>query len=586
MQLPAVFRRSNTLLLLEHAAEVLGILETKPIRHLRHGFTGCQSILGKPDNKPTDVVAGRISGGLLDDITEIIGRQAQLVGTILHGRQTEGELLFVLEIVTKQTVETDENVGILHLAGQELPVVEPLAEVKHQFDVAHENGILELVRFLTQLVLYLAHERHKYVMLLIGHVQGLIDLIFKKGRHPGNLQGLLLGKADNLFMLRDMKKITGIIALVLAGSLSTMAQTTTESMNRIETCKDNYRTLFGSEALTGQGTDPEMMDILQKFIFGEVFQTGKLTMKQREMITCITLATMQTLPQLKAHAGAALNVGVTPEELREVMYLTAPFIGFPKMLNAVATVNDVLKKRGIPLPLEKQGTVTEETRHVTGKAIQDKLYPGGIASVMEGLPDGMGKDVERFLTDYFFGEIYSRGAIDLQTRELLGYCVLTTLEAESQLQSHYHGNINVGNAPETLTAAVIQCLPYIGFPAAIKALRIIKQEYARPVSAGNNLVRLSKITVDAAQLDAYNAFLKEEIEASMRLEPGVLTLYATAEKDNPYKMTILEIYADRAAYESHLKTPHFQKYKQGTLSMVKELELVDVKPLIPGLKIK
>lgn len=387
-------------------------------------------------------------------------------------------------------------------------------------------------------------------------------------------------------MLRDMKKITGIIALVLAGSLSTMAQTTTESMNRIETCKDNYRTLFGSEALTGQGTDPEMMDILQKFIFGEVFQTGKLTMKQREMITCITLATMQTLPQLKAHAGAALNVGVTPEELREVMYLTAPFIGFPKMLNAVAAVNEVLKERGIPLPLEKQGTVTEETRHVTGKAIQDKLYPGGITSVMEGLPDGMGKDVERFLTDYFFGEIYSRGAIDLQTRELLGYCVLTTLEAESQLQSHYHGNINVGNAPETLTAAVIQCLPYIGFPAAIKALRIIKQEYARPVSAGNNLVRLSKITVDAAQLDAYNAFLKEEIEASMRLEPGVLTLYATAEKDNPYKMIILEIYADRAAYESHLKTPHFQKYKQGTLSMVKELELVDVKPLIPGLKIK
>ena len=247
-------------------------------------------------------------------------------------------------------------------------------------------------------------------------------------------------------------------------------------MDRIEVCKQNYRTLFGGEALTGQGTDPEMMDILQKFIFGEVFQTGELTLKQREMITCITLATMQTLPQLKAHAGAALNVGVTPEELREVMYLTAPFIGFPKMLNAVGAVNEVFKERGISLPLEKQGTVTEETRHEAGKAIQDKLYPGGIASVMEGVPGNMGKDVEQFLTDYFFGDIYSRGALDLQTRELLGYCVLTTLEAESQLHSHYHGNINAGNSPETLTAAVIQCLPYIGFPAAIKALRIIKQE--------------------------------------------------------------------------------------------------------------
>ena len=387
-------------------------------------------------------------------------------------------------------------------------------------------------------------------------------------------------------MVENMKKVIGIIAFVLACSLSTMAQTTDHSMDRIEVCKQNYRTLFGGEALTGRGTDPEMMDILQKFIFGEVFQTGNLTLKQREMITCVTLATMQTLPQLKAHAGAALNVGVTPEELREVMYLTAPFIGFPKMLNAVSTVNEVFQERGISLPLNRQGTVTEDTRHATGKAIQDKLYPGGIASVMEGLPGDMGQNIERYLTDYFFGEIYSRGALDLPTRELLGYCVLTALEAEIQLHSHYHGNINAGNTPETLTAAVIQCLPYVGFPAAIKALRIIKQEYAKPVPAENNLVRLSRITVDPDRLDAYNAFLKEEIEASMRLEPGVLTLYATAEKDAPHKVTILEIYADRSAYENHLKTPHFQKYKQGTLSMVKELELVDVKPLIPGLKIK
>lgn len=376
------------------------------------------------------------------------------------------------------------------------------------------------------------------------------------------------------------------MAFVLASILPTMAQTVDNRMNRIEICKQNYRTLFGGEALTGQGTDPEMMDILQKFIFGEVFQTGDLTLKQREMITCITLATMQTLPQLKAHAGAALKVGVTPEELREVMYLTAPFIGFPKMLNAVGVVNEVFQERGISLPLKKQGAVTESNRHETGKKIQDKLYPGGIASAMEGLPGDMGKDVEQFLTDYFFGEIYSRGALDLQTRELLGYCVLATLEADSQLHSHYHGNINVGNTPEMLTAAIIQCLPYIGFPAAIKALGIIRKESAGPVPAENNLVRLSKITVEPSQLDAYNAFLKEEIEASMRLEPGVLTLYATAEKDAPHRVTILEIYADRFAYESHLKTPHFQKYKQGTLSMVKNLELVDVKPLIPGLKIK
>lgn len=160
----------------------------------------------------------------------------------------------------------------------------------------------------------------------------------------------------------NMKQSVIIFALLLAGLMPAKAQND-ETMNRIETCKENYRTLFGGEALTGQGTDPEMMDILQKFIFGEVFTTGNLSLKQREMITCVTLATMQTLPQLKVHAGAALNVGVTPVELREAMYLTAPFIGFPKMLNAVGTVNEVFKERDINLPLENQTTVTEANRH-------------------------------------------------------------------------------------------------------------------------------------------------------------------------------------------------------------------------------
>ena len=102
-----------------------------------------------------------------------------------------------------------------------------------------------------------------------------------------------------------------------------------------------------------------------------------------------------------------------------------------------------------------------------------------------------------------------------------------------------------------------------------------------------NMVRLSKITVDRERLAEYNAYLKEEIEASMRLEPGVLLLYAMAdEKDHPNEVTILEIYADETAYKSHIETPHFQKYKQGTLDMVKHLELIDTTPLIPGLKIK
>ncbi len=99
-------------------------------------------------------------------------------------------------------------------------------------------------------------------------------------------------------------------------------------------------------------------------------------------------------------------------------------------------------------------------------------------------------------------------------------------------------------------------------------------------------VRLAKIVVDSAQLDHYRAILKEEIEASVKLEPGVLTLYAVSEKDNPTHITILEIYADEDAYKAHLLTPHFIKYKNGTKDMVKALTLAEAIPLVPGMKIK
>ena len=100
------------------------------------------------------------------------------------------------------------------------------------------------------------------------------------------------------------------------------------------------------------------------------------------------------------------------------------------------------------------------------------------------------------------------------------------------------------------------------------------------------MVRLAKLVIDSIQLEKYKASLKEEIEASVRLEPGVLTLYAVVEKNNPTHITILEIYADTVSYKAHLQTSHFIKYKNGTKDMVKSLELVETIPLVPGMKIK
>ena len=248
-----------------------------------------------------------------------------------------------------------------------------------------------------------------------------------------------------------------------------------KEMDRIELCKKTYNQLFGGEALTNTGSDPELMNILQKFIFGEVFYTGELDVKTREMITCVTLATMQTLPQLKAHAAAALNVGVTPVELREAIYQCAPFIGFPKTLNAVSTINEVFKEKGIALPLESQETVKEDERFEKGKEIQFPLYGEKMKESLKTLPDGMNEDLPRLLTEMCFGDFYTRDGLDIKTRELLSLCVLATLGADRQIESHTRGNIKAGNDKATLVAAMIQCLPYIGFPLALNAIHIIKE---------------------------------------------------------------------------------------------------------------
>ena len=101
----------------------------------------------------------------------------------------------------------------------------------------------------------------------------------------------------------------------------------------------------------------------------------------------------------------------------------------------------------------------------------------------------------------------------------------------------------------------------------------------------DGIVRLSKIEVYPQYLDEYMNYATEVGEISLRTEPGVLTMYAVGEKENPCKVTILETYASREAYEQHIASEHFQKYKQGTLHMVKSLVLSDQTPLNPANKL-
>ncbi len=98
------------------------------------------------------------------------------------------------------------------------------------------------------------------------------------------------------------------------------------------------------------------------------------------------------------------------------------------------------------------------------------------------------------------------------------------------------------------------------------------------------MIRLAKITVDPLQVEKYNIAIKEQMTTAVCIEPGVLTYYAIADKTNPSHITILEVYADTVAYQSHITTTHFKKYKDTVKDMVKSLELVDVDLIGPARK--
>ena len=99
-------------------------------------------------------------------------------------------------------------------------------------------------------------------------------------------------------------------------------------------------------------------------------------------------------------------------------------------------------------------------------------------------------------------------------------------------------------------------------------------------------VRVAEIEIDPAQIEPFRAAAKEQIEAAVRLEPGVLTLYSVADREDPSLVFVFEIYADVDAYKAHLETAHFKKYKSTTQDMVKSLKLRDTVPILLGAKTK
>jgi 4-carboxymuconolactone decarboxylase len=249
-----------------------------------------------------------------------------------------------------------------------------------------------------------------------------------------------------------------------------------DGTGRAERAEVKIRTLISQNYPISSGPDAEFNTILENYIWGEIFYHGSLPDKDRIMMLLTVAVTNQNFEQLGQIAGSAIRNGLlSPVEVKEVVYQCAPYIGYPKTINAFNAVNEVLRQQNITLPLEKQSTVTEETRFEKGLAIKKQIFGDLFEEARSEAPENQ-KHIYDYITAQSFGDFYTRNGLDIKTREMLIFCVLIILgDCEDLLKIHIQGNLNLGNSKDYLVEVITQCMPYMGFPRALNALAILNE---------------------------------------------------------------------------------------------------------------
>lgn len=221
-------------------------------------------------------------------------------------------------------------------------------------------------------------------------------------------------------------------------------------------------------------TDPEFVELFDRFAFGEVPASDDLDDRTRMMAILASLIGTQSVDLFKAMAKGAFNVGVTPVEVKEIVYQSASYVGMGRMLPFLYAVNELLEHRLVSLPLEGQSTTTEDTRLEAGAQKQADLFGPHMADFYQSGPEET-RHINRWLAEGF-GDYYTRTGLDDAQREMITLCFLTAQGGcEPQLVSHARANMRVGNDRAFLIKVVSQCVPYIGYPRSLNALRCIDE---------------------------------------------------------------------------------------------------------------
>jgi 4-carboxymuconolactone decarboxylase len=246
-------------------------------------------------------------------------------------------------------------------------------------------------------------------------------------------------------------------------------------MAMTEAAKRSHQHLFPGHVSTLAVTDPELIELFDNWAFDEVQDAAPMDLHLRMMVQLAALIACQAVNEYRVMLGAALQVGVTPVGAKEVLYQAIPYVGMGRAFDFLHATNDVLRERGVALPLPGLATTDARNRFEHGREAQKRIFGDRIEQMAVQAPQDQAH-IQRFLAANCFGDFYTRDGLDLATRELLTFAMLAALGGcEPQLAGHVAGNVAMGNQRALLVVVLTQLLPFIGYPRTLNALRVVNE---------------------------------------------------------------------------------------------------------------
>ena len=251
-------------------------------------------------------------------------------------------------------------------------------------------------------------------------------------------------------------------------------------MGLTEFAKNYHDKMFPDYESKLAKTDPEFIERFDNFAFDEVVNMpdigGKeVDEKTRHMAILAVLLGCQGIDEFKGMLPAAYNMGLTPVEIKEIVYQAVDYLGIGRVYPFIHAVNDFLTEKGIELPLEGQANTTMENRLEKGIQAQVDIFGEQMRDFYKSGPDET-RHINQWLAANCFGDFYTRSGLDYAQRELITFCFIYAQGGcEPQLLSHTAANLRNGNDKCFMIKIISHCLPFIGYPRTLNALSAINK---------------------------------------------------------------------------------------------------------------